>query len=244
MSTARRLPAFDETAPLSDFGAAGTLTHLMSGLGVSSRVATQHMMLFESARPIGGMVWEEWRRRCLNCTREVRGALVTRLPGTHINTVPDLVVTLKDGRTYNVWWETGKGWHVLTCIGGTMHRTRTIDPNGKTGAEVLSVTREAFSSYFVQRPDRLAYEHDMGEVFAPVTHDDGTPDKRYTVQIEGTGTPERRGHPTTGTAWVARFCDEFLGSADYPEQAREIARAHERNRYTVSPDKYARKLEG
>lgn len=229
--TCNRLDLLPDTTDRSELSVVACLEKLMSL--VHHTVATHHLDLMDTAYPFGcGMAREEWRRRVLNVTHETDGALVTRIPGAGVG--HEFAVTLKDGRTFYVWREAGKGWHVMTCIKGTIHRTRTLDPRGKTGAQVFQVVQDAFPNRFDGRPLSFAHDADVGEVPAPVTHSDGKPDTRYTVRIEGTGTPEPRpAGLKAGHAWVARFCGEWIGSADYPEQAVKLVKDHAAARNAV-----------
>lgn len=52
----------------------------------------------------------------------------------------------------------------------------------------------------------------------PIKHYDGKPDKRYTVRPEYTGSPRLQ--------YVARFCGDWVGSADTYTAATQAAKTH------------------
>ena len=56
----------------------------------------------------------------------------------------------------------------------------------------------------------------------PIRHDDGNADTRYSIRKEYTG------HATP--QWVARFCDEYIGSSQFYGSALMLASGHNARR--------------
>lgn len=53
-------------------------------------------------------------------------------------------------------------------------------------------------------------------------HDDGKPDNRFTARLEWAGAPTQQ--------WVARFCDDWLGTFPTFKEAAERCNAYNRER--------------
>lgn len=56
-----------------------------------------------------------------------------------------------------------------------------------------------------------------------IRHNDGTRDKRYTLGMEFTGAPVKQ--------YVARFCGDWIGSANTKPEVVQLAETHNQERF-------------